>query len=89
MDSSQQSQYHTRANAFPSQQELDNWTKVSYNWGRLAQNETERETKHMKESVHWLNQTFISNRNTALLQQDSEDSTTMAMGTRQNLLQSI
>jgi hypothetical protein len=27
---SPQSQYHTQANAFPSQLELSNWTKASY-----------------------------------------------------------
>jgi hypothetical protein len=52
---SQQSQYYTQANVFPAQQELNNWTKVLYKWRRSTQDETERETKHTKESEHWLN----------------------------------
>jgi hypothetical protein len=65
LSTSQQSQYHTQANAFPSQQELNNWTKVSYKRGRSTQDETEREVKHAKESVHWLSQTSRSNRYTS------------------------
>jgi hypothetical protein len=61
MYSLQQSQYHTQANAVPSQPKLNNWTKVSYERGRLTQDETEREAKHTKESEHWLNQISISN----------------------------
>jgi hypothetical protein len=71
---SQEFQYYTQANAFPYQQELNNnWTKVSYKRGRSTQNETERGTKHTKESVHWLNQTSTSSRYTALLEEESED----------------
>jgi hypothetical protein len=47
------SQYHTQANAFTSQQELNNkWTKVLYERGKLMQEELEREAKHTKESEH-------------------------------------
>jgi hypothetical protein len=71
---SQQSQYHTQANAFPSQQEVNNnWTKISYKRGRSAQDETEAKTKHSKESEHWLNQTSTPNRYTVLLKEESED----------------
>jgi hypothetical protein len=41
-----------------------------YKRGRSTQDETERETKHIKESVYWLNQTSTS---TALLEEESED----------------
>jgi hypothetical protein len=51
----------------------DNWTKVSYKRGRSTQEGTERETKHAKESEHWLNKTSTSNRYTALLVEESED----------------
>jgi hypothetical protein len=51
---SELSQYHTQGNALPSQQELNNWTNVSYKRGKTAQYKTERETKHTKESEHWL-----------------------------------
>jgi hypothetical protein len=48
---------------YSSQPELnDNLNKVSYKRGRSAQEETEREAKHAKESEHWLNQTSTSNR---------------------------
>jgi hypothetical protein len=71
MYSSQQSQYHTQTKAFPYQQELNNnWTEVLYIRGRSTQDETERETKHTKESVHWLNETSTSNRYTALLEEE-------------------
>jgi hypothetical protein len=51
MYSSQPSKYHTQANAFPSQPELNNnWTKVSYKQGSSTQDETKREPKHTKES---------------------------------------
>jgi hypothetical protein len=74
MYSSQQSQYHTQENVFPSQSELNNnSTKVSYKRGRSTQVETEREAKHTKESEHWLNQTSTSSRYTALLEEESED----------------
>jgi hypothetical protein len=57
-----------------SQPELnDNWTKVSYKRGRSTQEENGRETKHFKESEHWLNQTSTSNLYTALLEEESED----------------
>jgi hypothetical protein len=60
-------QYHT-------QPELNHkWAKVSYKRGRSTQDETERETKHAKDSEHWLNQTPTSNRYTALLEEESED----------------
>jgi hypothetical protein len=42
-----QQMYSSQANAFPSQPELNNWTKVSY--------------KHTIESKNWLNQTSTSN----------------------------
>jgi hypothetical protein len=42
---SKQSQYHTQANVFSSQQELNNWTKVLY----------KRRLQDKKESEHWLN----------------------------------
>jgi hypothetical protein len=51
----------------------DNWSKVSYKRGRSTQEETEREAKHAKESEYRLNQTSISNRYTALLDEESED----------------
>jgi hypothetical protein len=70
---SQQSQYHTPANAFLSHQELNNWTKVTYKRARSTQDETERETKRTKESVHGLNQSSTSNRYTALLEEESEE----------------
>jgi hypothetical protein len=71
---SEQSQYHTQASAFPSQQELNNnWTIALYIQGRSTQDETERETKHTKESVHWLDQTSSSNCYTALLEEEIED----------------
>jgi hypothetical protein len=71
---SQQSQYHTQSNAFPCQPELsNNWTKISNKRGKSTQDETERQTKHTKESEHWLNQTFTSNRYTALLEEESEN----------------
>jgi hypothetical protein len=55
-------------------QELNNkWTKISYKRDKPVQDETERETKHLKESVHWLNQTFTSIRYTALLEEESVD----------------
>jgi hypothetical protein len=74
MYSSQQSQYHTQAIAFPSQRELNNdWTQVSYKCGRSIQDETEREPKHSKEGLHWLNETSTCNRYTALLEEKSED----------------
>jgi hypothetical protein len=67
------SQYHTQANPFPSQQELNNdWTKVSYKQ-RSTLDKTEREIKHIKESVHWLNQTSTTNHYTALLEEETED----------------
>jgi hypothetical protein len=44
---------------YSSQPELNNWTKASYKRGRSTQEETKRETKHTKESEHWLNQTPI------------------------------
>jgi hypothetical protein len=50
MYSSQPSQYHTQANAFPSQPELKNWTKVSYKHGTSTQDETKREPEHTKDS---------------------------------------
>jgi hypothetical protein len=56
-----------------SQPELnENWTKVLYKRGRSTQR-TEREAKRSKESYHWLNQTSISNRCTALLEEESKD----------------
>jgi hypothetical protein len=43
---SQQSQYHTQVDVFPSKPELNNnWTKVSYKRGITTQDEIERETK--------------------------------------------
>jgi hypothetical protein len=68
---SQQSQHHTQTNAFASQQELSNWTKVSYKRGRSTRDETERETKHAEESEHLLNQTSTSDRYTALLEEEN------------------
>jgi hypothetical protein len=44
-----------------------------YKLGRSTQDETERETKQTKESVHWLNQTSTSNHYTVLLEEGSED----------------
>jgi hypothetical protein len=41
--------------------------------GRSSQEETQRETKHAKQSEHWPNQTSTSNRYTALLEEESED----------------
>jgi hypothetical protein len=68
------SQYHTQANAFPSQTELNNkWTKVSYKRGRLTQEETEREAKHTKESAYWLNQTSTSSCYATVPEEESED----------------
>jgi 23S rRNA maturation mini-RNase III len=47
--SSQHSQHHTQANAFPSQQELNNnWIKVSYKRGRSAQDETETKNQTLQ-----------------------------------------
>jgi hypothetical protein len=72
--SSQHSQYHTQANAFPYQQEWsDNWTKVLYKRVWSAQDENETKTKHSTECKYWLNQTSTSNRYTALLEEVSED----------------
>jgi hypothetical protein len=82
-------QYHTQANAFPSQQELNNnWTKVSHTRGRSAQYETETKAKHSKEDEHRLNQISTSNRYTALLEQESEDQQhKTGPETSQNILQ--
>jgi hypothetical protein len=91
MYSSQQSQYHTQEDVFPSQSELNNnSTKILYKRGRSTQDETEREAKHTKESEHWLNQTSISNRYIALLEEAREDQQHKT-GTEslQNLLQSV
>jgi hypothetical protein len=56
-----------------SQPELsNNWAKVSNKRGMPTQVETERKAKHAKESEHWLNQTFTSNRYAALLEEESE-----------------
>jgi hypothetical protein len=49
------------------------WTKVSYNRGRSTQDKIQRETKHAKESEHWLKQTSTSSRYTDLLKEKSED----------------
>jgi hypothetical protein len=71
---SQQSQYHTQANAFSFQLELNNnWTKVPYKRGSLPQYETETKPKHTKESEHFLNQTSTSIRYTSLLEEENED----------------
>jgi hypothetical protein len=51
----------------------NNCAKLSYNRGRLTQEETEREAKHTKESKHWLNQSSTSSCYTALLEEESED----------------
>jgi hypothetical protein len=57
-------------NNYTSQPELNNsWTKVSYKTVRSTQEGIEREAKHTKESEHWLNQTFTSNRYRALLEE--------------------
>jgi hypothetical protein len=59
---------------YSSEPELNNKsTKVSYKIGRSTQEQTETEAKHTKESEHWLNQTSISNRYTALLEEESAD----------------
>jgi hypothetical protein len=50
-----------------------NWTKVSYKRGRSTQDGIDKEAKHPKQSEHWLNQTFTSNRYTALLEEESEE----------------
>jgi hypothetical protein len=74
MYSSQQSQYHIQANAFPSQPGLNNnWIRMSYKLSRLTEDQTETETKHSKESESWLNQTCTFSRYTALLEEESED----------------
>jgi hypothetical protein len=58
----------------PTQQELNNnCPKVSYKRGRTKQYDTERETKHAKYSVHWLNQISTFNSYTALLEEIRED----------------
>jgi hypothetical protein len=59
---------------YSSKPELNkNWTKVLYKRCRPAQDETEREAKHAKESEHRLNQTSTSNQYTALLEEENED----------------
>jgi hypothetical protein len=74
MYSSQQSQYHTQTNACQSQQELNNdCSRLRYKRGRSTEDETERETRHTKEIVYWLNQTSNSNPKTVLQDEESED----------------
>jgi hypothetical protein len=42
--------------------QTDNWIKPSYKRGGSTQDGTNKETKHAKQSEHWLNPTPTSNR---------------------------
>jgi hypothetical protein len=71
---SQQSLYHTQANAFPSQpKSTNNWTKVSYKPVRSSHDEIETKTEHSKGSDYILNQPSTSNFYTAQLDEKRED----------------
>jgi hypothetical protein len=74
---------------YSSQPELNNWTKISYKRGKSTQEETEREAKHTQENEHWLNQSFASNRYTALQEEVNFNSRKLVLRTCQNLFHSI
>jgi hypothetical protein len=65
--------YPSQCIPIPTRIKKNKWTKISYKRGTSGQNETKTKTKHYKESEHGLNQTFTSNRYTALLEEESED----------------
>jgi hypothetical protein len=49
------------------------WTKISKKRGRPPQEDNIREAKHSKEDSYWLNPTLISNRYSALPEEDSSE----------------
>jgi hypothetical protein len=53
--------------------QTDNWIKPSYKRGRSTQDGTNKETKHAKQSEHWLNPTPTSNRYIALQEGENEE----------------